>query len=815
MASIAPSIPDQCDSSFTRDRNQSARTKTWARASGWQEALTQPDIGQCIALSKIRCVFTVVSLALLLTDIPRTGLGVRSLREFYPLQLLPSTAVRFGPFDYPVIHVWCQDNASSEPSGSNFTEFAGMKGDRIVSGARVWPYQYDTLSVGFRGAVDLLNVTKFPSFLLYKPKKGEAEKNAESLIDLTTTFTMLDDFMTSARIKLRPLGNESTVLRYATKHNWIDRIHHYVVQFASTNPAWRLHSLHTPHITNTTHALAICSNAVATKHSPLRPRFCNHPGIWKVNNPMNTSLPPVRLWDHMDLRFQAFKNLYPDLVLDVVLLSSQRLSATSGLLQTTYYNYEALEIVVLTRGRRCMSIKGNWSYPQTGDACTTVFVDDYRYESDRVQTNLVDWYAIIAFLRGGAQAYVWLRLLLLVYGAYVVAGQPVASKRVSDSLLMRTLLILFKIPFEVIVYSSLLPVSGYVLALLLDSSFMDIFLDSFWAAVGGSINIGLVSFLRSTAVQMRNVWLLAFLVSLAVYGVKRSRDYWGDGIPAVRGLVICFTSALTVFGPYKKTTYRDTNIMTLFEIANEGQIMDIIHSNPAGYYNISNYFFDDSAVMLMFCINAVILCAVMIKSLNYLISQGRRNHERSRGIIFSITPMVPCGAHRLWVTSVLSIQFYVPARVLVGAKSDSSRTASSSGAKYEDSPPQTKVRPFNSQLLPKIPSRSATTKRHLLGGEDYNSIEFRSILQLMNIAMFTDPLNFFWLRVLGIPMYLYRIRAIPLRSLDTHSSRFYTVILPYCIDEMEEHVGLGMKDFQLLDSASSRDIPLSVLLQSG
>ncbi|KAE9301196.1 hypothetical protein PR003_g22582 [Phytophthora rubi] len=50
--------------------------------------------------------------------------------------------------------------------------------------------------------------------------------------------------------------------------------------------------------------------------------------------------------------------------------------------------------------------------------------------------------------------------------------------------------ILVKIPFEVVVYSSLLPVSGYVIALLLDSSVMNIFLDSFWAAVGGSINIG-------------------------------------------------------------------------------------------------------------------------------------------------------------------------------------------------------------------------------------------------------------------------------------------------------------------------------------
>lgn len=86
----------------------------------------------------------------------------------------------------------------------------------------------------------------------------------------------------------------------------------------------------------------------------------------------------------------------------------------------------------------------------------------------------------------------------------------------------------------------------------------------------------------------------------------------------------------------------------------------------------------------------------------------------------------------------------------------------------------------------------------------------------MNVAMFTDPWNFFWLRVLGVPLYLYRTRAI---SLDIHATsrrpQFYTVILPYDADEMEEYAGLGAEDFQLLDSASSRDIPMAVLLQSG
>ncbi|EGZ11770.1 hypothetical protein PHYSODRAFT_415024, partial [Phytophthora sojae] len=144
-------------------------------------------------------------------------------------------------------------------------------------------------------------------------------------------------------------------------------------------------------------------------------------------------------------------------------------------MRSTFYNYEALEIVILTRGIRCSNTTNSSSIAA---ACTTVFVDDYRYERDIVQTNLLDWYSIISMLRGSAQAYVWVRLILLI-------------------------------PFQVIVYSSLLPVAGYVLALVLDSSFMDIFLDSYWASVGGAVNFKLVPFLQTTAVQMRAVWLVA------------------------------------------------------------------------------------------------------------------------------------------------------------------------------------------------------------------------------------------------------------------------------------------------------------------
>ncbi|KAL4156751.1 hypothetical protein PRNP1_005777 [Phytophthora ramorum] len=463
---------------------------------------------------------------------------------------MPSTAVRFGPFNYPVLHIWRLDNGT----GDNDARLAGLKGTQSISAARVWSYQYDTTSVGLRGAVELLNVTEFPSFLLYKSQPDQPRRNVNSLLEFGTAFTMLDAFITAAHTQLMNDDNSSATLRFATLHNWVDRLHQYVLRSVTKNPAWRLHSLH-------------------------------------------------------------------------------RLSSTSGAMRSTFYNYEALEIVTLTRGRRCVEKTTNSSSVTT---CSTVFVDDYRYERDIVQTSLVDWYGIIAMLRGGAQTYVWIRLLLLVYGAYTASGQSAAEKLNSSSRFASTALIVFKIPFQVIVYSSLLPVSAYVGALILDSSFTDIFLDSYWASVGGAVNFKLVPFIRTTSVEMRGVWSLALFASVVLFAM---------------------------------------------------------------------------------------------------------------------------------------------------------------GSEKRDSAAPESI-------------ESST------GGLGSRTIAAHSILQLMNIAMMTDPWNFFWLRVIGIPLYLYHVRPTPSTG-NSSSVLPYAVILPYAEDEMEERTGLSCEDFDLLDSASSRDVPMSVLLQCG
>ncbi|KUF98840.1 hypothetical protein AM588_10011605 [Phytophthora nicotianae] len=375
-------------------------------------------------------------------------------------------------------------------------------------------------------------------------------------------------------------------------------------------------------------------------------------------------------------------------------------------------------------------------------------------------------------LRGGAQTYVWIRLALLTYGAYVAAKPSVDGKITSNYRWVSTAKIVLKIPFQVIVYSSLLPVSFYVVALVLDSSFMDIFLDSYWASVAGSVNFELMAFVDTTAVQMRNVWLLALLGFVLVFVIRKTRDHWHDGVPGVRGLLISFTSTLTICGPYKKSLLRDTNITSVFRIADEGSTMDIIHCSPGRYMNSSSYIFDDSATMLLFCIGAVMTVAIIIKFLGSFTSTSSWIRRETEGVVLSSTPVVPVGRG-----------------LCAGVCDEHSLPRCDETSNASTRTKQTHV--ASSPTIDMIPRQmrgfSLAVTGNLRRGVHCWSTEYRSIIQLMNVAMMTDPWSLFWLRVLGIQLYLYKIH----NEVNSTRSGIYAVILPFREDEVEEYTGMS------------------------
>jgi len=543
----------------------------------------------------------------------------------------------------------------------------------------------------------------------------------------------------------------------------------------------------------------------------------------------------------MSLRLQLLQRRYPGLDLDVVFITSQRLSATWGGIRSTFNNYEDLEIVTLTRGSHCVE-KGDAGLENASNfTCTTIFVDDYRYERDIVQTNVVDWYGFIACLRGSAQTYVWIRLVLLVYGAYAATDPILCRTPASSSRWISVISIILKIPFQVIVYSSLLPVGGYVLALLLDSGFMDIFLDTKWASVGGQVTFDTMPFFQATAVQMRYVWLLALLATVVLYAVRKTNDGGKSGVLGIRGLLVSFTSSLVVLGPYKNPMFRDVNNVSVLLMANGGETRDVIWtSNPSGYFNTNSYLGDDSPKMLLSCIAVVGGFTVLIKAVAVLLPRRSIARNFTEEVVLCSTPIVPCGARRLWPMSALNIRFGVqlyssqriggPRTSQVLAETRPARGITSRALQQEVD--RSQVHDASSVVqdvnvlasLPRPSSHQSPQQQWrctegIQGGlHDClrgRTNETSSVLQLMNIAMMTDPWNLFWLRVVGVQLYVYKISCASPDASGARRNTSYSVILPYARDEMEDFTGLASVEYELLDSVGSCGMPLYILLQSG
>ncbi|KAF1327349.1 hypothetical protein FI667_g7569, partial [Globisporangium splendens] len=161
--------------------------------SDWQ--LPANDIDECIDFSRIRCVFSLISLFLLVTDIPRTGLGIKNVYQYFPRKAGPSVAVYFGPWAYPVAQIW--QNLST----SNVVQFAGTKG---TSTTKLWSYKYDTTSIGLRGIGQLLHLPA-----QYREPSGDYQ----TILSLATAYTFLDNLASEVQGQLSTQVADDTIVR--------------------------------------------------------------------------------------------------------------------------------------------------------------------------------------------------------------------------------------------------------------------------------------------------------------------------------------------------------------------------------------------------------------------------------------------------------------------------------------------------------------------------------------------------------------------------------------------------------------------------
>lgn len=871
VATPSPPGPREASLSPSREGNiiiTRPDTLLDALPSDWQ--LPENEIDKYLSFSRVRCVLSLISLCLLVTDIPRTGLGVTDVFQLFPTKAGPSMAMFFGPWAYPVAHIW---------QNSSTLGFEGKKGSNAIKTTMVWSYEYDSTSIGLRGITQLLNLSQlYPD--VYQGATDRASNQQTATLELKTTFNELDTLVTAVQRHLSVQARDEThkqhqsYFAFATLHNWIDRLHHYLYWFTKANIRWRLHTIHTyaKETTNPVESLNICS-AVGRRRLPF---FCEMAVVWKCTHPVNASLPKVAIWNHVDLRVASMQRKYPGLALELTVFTTYN-PTTSAF--SAFFESEVLEIVMLTRGRDCFSGANGTSAlnsststsllvsPST--ACKTVFVDDYRYERGVLESNISEWYPLTATLRAAAQFYVWVRLVLLSCVTYTASAVDNRSSSISQqqdgtiTRIFRTLRTMSKIPFQVVVYGSLFPVLSYVIAQVIDGSFVDLFLESYWTTVNGTTSFDPLIFARHASIQMRNVWILALVMKVVVY-IQTRVMLWRphNGIQGVRGLAISLSSMLSVFGPYKSLSFRNSAIITVFALnsylSDRGaRSIEQVKNRPVSLFNVSMEGMQKDMKMTLLAVCAVFAIALVVKMLLTLLRPGYLG-----GILFSSSTILPYSAGILWSTTALSVCFQVSLTVDSSVYSNSlelSRIAPATAASGTDkistsSAPKGRTQqaqhPNVSPLLRLVWINLAsaccatlgidcqaermfahdrlTLHDHALRFEE-RTVEINSIVRLMNIAMMTDPWTFFRLRVLGVEVYFYesttvvRQRRREDRALLQRSGSINTItgkprhifLLPYSPDKMLEWTGYGKDEYRLVGHMSSRDLPWTVLLQCG
>lgn len=92
-----------------------------------------------------------------------------------------------------------------------------------------------------------------------------------------------------------------------------------------------------------------------------------------------------------------------------------------------------------------------------------------------------------------------------------------------------------------------------------------------------------------------------------------------------------------------------------------------------------------------------------------------------------------------------------------------------------------------------------------------------SVIQLMNVAMMSDPWTLFRLRVLGMELFVYNICSAASKedskagSDETRS----TALLLFHPSTISARTGLDVRQYEMICSVGSRDLPLWVLLHCG
>ncbi|KDO30981.1 hypothetical protein SPRG_04169 [Saprolegnia parasitica CBS 223.65] len=438
-----------------------------------------------VPLTWTRIVLSLVSYALFFTDIPRSGFGVRQLppRTFAPVT--ESLLAYFGPYNYSVIAL------SKESNGS-------LTGPSV---APVWSYKFDTTSMGLRGIVEHFRVPFWDPCLLYKCPCGS------DVVAPSTVYRMLDSLV-DVVISLR----HRVTLRVECRS--VDKIYDAI----APTRALVERDLRSVEVYAMTSPIDVCAENFSDA-----PFVCQEP--WA---------------DFYALaRFAAqLARIDPTTqVVDMAVVHSAADARHWGGGVARLLSF-GVDVTTILRVQNCTNVLQKTT-------CSTVEIEDYRYETAFIRTNVEGHYAITRVLRLVGQLYNIGRVLLLLVGCYVArTADPGFHGQHYLRQLWAVLRTFLRIPSQVIIYGSWLPVSMFAMAHLIDCPVVYIFVFRAFSSLNGTFSVthdAILDLLTVLTCQMRNVWLLSLWTKTQVLPRRHVVEgYRGYVVPLVAFISLGF-----------------------------------------------------------------------------------------------------------------------------------------------------------------------------------------------------------------------------------------------------------------------------------
>lgn len=743
-----------------------------------------------------RFFLNLISLALVCSDIPRSGLGYKYMSQLYP-PIDPDTFNFFGtPWNYSIVEI--------------------PKADAANVTARVWSYKLDSTSYSWRSFAEHFNLSTFPDCLLYREECPGLRLSGE------TVFAMIDSLVSAVAgtevVSTRSRGElEPIAVAVRSDGFYRDRIHNFLLPELFLSHNWR--SNQALYYSNDLLATIVDRPREICFSRGTRPNFCSDQWIdFRRSCPDSDEVCKAvgLIYVHTMERVREVQQRFQNLTVDLTFLeSNEDLQSVRGGLSTVAVRRS--DVAAVIRARECSSATD----------CETIWLSDYRYETGSMLTDAHQWYCTTSVLRSVGQFYFYLRVIGLLLSCYYVQAHK--SSRVETlslrARLRQTFHLFAKAPTQCVVYGSPFPIFCYAFAHLIDAPVSYNILENRFISQNGVFDLNVRQFIQLAVIQMRNVWLYAiFLHVLMQTGVTRRWIGWYrvQGVFGVPEFLLSALSSVTITAQFRATHFRSAEIMNVFEVAtSQRQSLptikyqeNVIHrgsgNTTLGGITIDLKYFICEVGLIA---GALIAAALLLHALRRFVSPKMPLPSE---VLQTHTP-VPYSAGILWPSTSLCVHWTYDYFSVRPENADRTRTSSGlalvaprfrSAGDLKSKAVQRKMKEFMHSTKYPATRMDYTTFRYIQFQmetlHDRRS-DVEGNIAFMNLVLLSDPIVFFYLRIAGG-----RVRQLGYYQ-STRYPDHITLLPREIVVEDNEHA----VDLKLLRPVAAKDLSWSELVQCG